>query len=131
MRQLDLADYDINTGSFGLVVRKKPLTSRNPDLAVFDRKTLVEENGYYHSAPQLIIEVFSPGNRAKDRARLREDYASIGAREYWEVWSARRALEVLYLDSAQYRTAASVSSGLLKPRAFPHVQVDISTIWPD
>ena len=28
-------------------------------------------------------------------------------------------------------TSAIVRDGVLKPRAFPHVQVDIATVWPD
>jgi Uma2 family endonuclease len=55
-RHLDGERYSIATGSFGLIIRKTPLTSRVPDLAVFDLTTLVEQDGYIHSAPQLVVE---------------------------------------------------------------------------
>src|SRR5579862_9175233 len=48
---------------FGLVIRRRPLTSRVPDLAVFEKSTIVEQDGYIHSAPQLIVEVLSPANQ--------------------------------------------------------------------
>src|SRR5258708_33600884 len=41
--QLERKRFWILTGSFGLVIRKEPLTCRIPDLAVFERATLVEQ----------------------------------------------------------------------------------------
>src|SRR5215471_4633352 len=38
--------YHVITGNFGLVIRKKPLTCRQPDLAIFKRDSLVVEDGY-------------------------------------------------------------------------------------
>jgi Uma2 family endonuclease len=119
------------TGSYGLIIRKSPLTSRDPDITVIRKEGLVERDGYIHSAPQLVIEVMSPANRKKNRERLRQDYASLGVPEYWEVWPENRSIEVLYLENGRYQTCSVLTQGTLKPREFPHVQVDISTIWPD
>ena len=38
------------------------LTTRVPDLAVFYANRIVEQDGYIHSAPELIVEVLSPAN---------------------------------------------------------------------
>lgn len=131
LRQLDEARYDILTTSFGLVIRKNPLTCRNPDLAVFDRTTAVEENGYYHSAPQLAVEVLSPSeSRARNERKLR-DYESIGTPEVWVVNPPDRSVEILQLDDGRLRTIATLKEGILKPIALPHVQIDIAQIWPD
>lgn len=51
-RQLDADRYSLASGSFGLIIRKSPLTSPAPHLAVFELATLVEHDGYIHSAPQ-------------------------------------------------------------------------------
>ena len=88
-------------------------------------------DGYVHSAPLLVVEVMSRSNRAKERMRLRQDYASPGVPEYWEVWPENRSIEVLNPENGLYQTCAVLTQGTLKPREFPHVQVDISTIWPD
>jgi len=45
------------TSVFGLVIRREPLTTRVPDLAVFVASQLVEVDGYIHSAPELVVEV--------------------------------------------------------------------------
>jgi Uma2 family endonuclease len=131
LNQLDEARYEALTGSLGVVIRKVPLTCRNPDIAVFDRATLVEENGYFHSAPQLAIEVLSPSETRRLTERKLRDYADIGTPEVWIVSPEAGTVEVLLLDSGALRRSAILAEGILKPREFPHVQVDIDTIWPD
>ena len=116
---------------FGLVIRKAPLTSRVPDVAVFLKSTIVEQDGYVHSAPQLVVEVLSPGNTRRERERKLADYASLGVPEMWVVSPEARTVEVLYLESGFLRSAQVLSQGVLEPRQFPCVQIQIAGIWPD
>ena len=115
---------------FGLIIRTKPLNSRTPDLAVFEVKTIIERDGYIHSAPQLIVEVHSPSNWPREREEKLVDYASIGVPEIWWFWPEKRAVDVHYLEGPAYRST-TVTEGSLKPRHFPDVQLDIARIWPD
>ena len=117
----------IFTGSFGPIVRKAPLTSRVPDLAVFEISTIVEQAGYVHS-PQLVAEVLSPGEALE---RKLADYASLGVPEVWVVSPEARTVEVLHLENGFLRSTQILASGTLTPRAFPQVSVDIAGIWPD
>jgi len=129
--QLDKREFHVIVADLGLIIRTAPLTQRNPDLVVFRRGSMVVRDGYVHSAPLLIAEVMSRANRPKERMRLRQDYASLGIPEYWEVWPDQRSVEVLYLENGAYRACADLTEGTLKPSEFPHVQIDISAIWPD
>src|SRR5664279_423252 len=72
---------------------------RIPDVAVFRKSTIVEQDGYIHSAPQLVVEVLSPGNTRRERERKLADYASLGVPEMWVVSPEARTVEVLYLES--------------------------------
>jgi Uma2 family endonuclease len=117
--------------SFGLVIRKAPLTSRVPDLAVFQKSTIVEQDGYIHSAPQLVVEVLSPGNTRRERERKLADYASLGVPEMWMVSPEARTVEVLYLESGFLRSAQALTQGVLQPKNFPGVRIQIAEIWPD
>jgi len=117
--------------SFGLVIRKAPLTSRVPDVAVFLKSTIVEQDGYIHSAPQLVVEVLSPGNTRRERERKLADYASLGVPEMWVVSPEARTVEVLYLESGCLRSSQVLAQGVLEPRHFPGVQIHIAEIWPD
>src|ERR1035438_2742840 len=97
-RQLDTQRVVVLTGSFGLIIRKAPLTSRVPDLAVFELATLVEQDGYIHSAPQLLIEVLSPSNNHREREEKFAGYASLGVPEVWVISPEARTVEILYLE---------------------------------
>jgi Uma2 family endonuclease len=130
--QLDPGRVLILISSFGLVIRREPLTSRVPDLAVFEISTMVERDGYVHSPPQLAVEVLSPANTRREREEKLGDYAAIGIPEVWLVSPEARTVEVLYLEDGYLRGNARIlAQGLLKPKHFPNVQVDIAGIWPD
>jgi Uma2 family endonuclease len=129
-RQLDRSATHLFASVFGLVVRREPLTCRAPDIAVFDRSTMVEQDGYVHSAPQLAIEVLSPSETRKEISEKLRDYLSIGTVEVWLVSPEARIVEVLVLEDGKFRRSA-ILEGILKPKHFPTVQIDISEIWPD
>ena len=129
--QLDRREVQVVDSSFGLVIRKAPLTSRVPDLAVFRKGTIVEQDGYIHSAPQLVVEVLSPGNTRRERERKLADYASLGVPEMWVVSPEARTVEVLYLENGFLRSAQALTQGVLEPKHFPGVQIQIAGIWPD
>ena len=131
MTQLDQAKFYVLAGSFGIVIRVSPLTCRTPDLAVFDRATFVEVDGYFRSAPDLAVEVLSPRNTPRDMRQKIEDYASLGLPELWVFSQNDRTVEVLLLQEGRLRRNALLSQGVLKPMRFPHVQIDITSIWPD
>jgi Uma2 family endonuclease len=130
-RQIDPARYSFATGSFGLIIRKEPLTSRVPDLAVFELATLVEQDGYIHSAPQLLVEVLSPANTRREREEKLADYASIGVPEVWVISPEARTVEILLLQDRFLRSTQILGSGTLTPKLFPQVSVVIAKIWPD
>ena len=130
-QQLDLATTEFFASTFGLVFRTEPLTCRSPDIAVFERSTMVERDGYYHSAPQLAIEVLSPSETRKQIAEKLRDYESIGTAEVWLVSPEAATVEILYLEDGKLRRSAILAEGVLKPRHFPNVQIDIARIWPD
>jgi Uma2 family endonuclease len=130
-KQLDDQRFLILVTSFGLIIRKEPLTSRVPDLAVFELSTMVEQDGYIHSAPQLLVEVLSPRNSRRDCEIKLAEYAGIGTPEVWVVAPEGRTVEVLLLDEGYLRRSLLLTEGILTPKLLPGVQVDIARIWPD
>jgi Uma2 family endonuclease len=91
----------------------------------------VEQDGYIHSAPQLVVEVLSPANTRREREEKLGDYASLGVPEVWVVSPEALTVEVLHLRDGRLQTSEVFKTGLLKPRHFPGVQIDIAQIWPD
>jgi len=128
--QLDDKFAAVIDTNFGLIIRTKPLTCRTPDLAIFKLDTIVQRDGYIHSAPQLIVEVNSPSNWPREREEKLLDYASIGVPELWWIWPEKRSIDVHYLEGSAYSITTAIE-GILKPLHFPNVQIDIACIWPD
>jgi len=131
INQFDETQVAVFTGSFGLIIRKAPLTSRVPDLAVFELATLVEQDGYIHSAPQLAVEVLSPSNNRREREEKLADYAAIGVPEVWVISPEARTVEVFYHEDGYLRSTYTKDTGTLTPKLFPQVSVEIAKIWPD
>lgn len=127
--QLDRRRARCIGSTFGLVIRKEPLTCRSPDIAIFQRSTMIEQDGYIHSAPQLVIEVLSPSETRKEIREKLRDYGRIGVEEVWLVSPEAATVEILYLEGGELRSAAIQAEGILKPKHFPEVQIDIAEIW--
>ena len=131
LRQLDPTTTEFFASTFGLVIRTEPLTCRSPDVAVFDRATMIEKDGYIHSAPQLAVEVLSPSETRKEITEKLLDYEGIGTAEVWLVSPEAATVEVLYLQEGKLRRSVILADGVLKPKHFPTVQIDVFRIWPD
>lgn len=126
--QLDHGRFLIATARFGLVIRKEPLTVRGPDLAVFEIGSIVQEDGFIHSPPQLIAEVLAPG---EDLSRKLADYASLGVQEVWVVSPEARTVEVLCLENDKLHVAQTLSGGVFTSSYFPQVPVNVADLWND
>jgi len=125
----DLKKVQVRISNFGLVIHRDPLTTRVPDIAAFLRSQVVEQDGYIHSAPELIVEVLSPANTRTERAEKLNDYESLGVPEVWVVSPEARTVEVLTLENGRLITTALLREGQLVPRHFPDMPVDIAAIW--
>jgi len=127
--KVDRKNVQVLVTTFGLVIRREPITTRVPDIAVFIRSNVVEQDGYIHSAPELLVEVLSPANTRAERAEKLRDYESLGVPEVWVVSPEAQTVEVLLLQQGRLATAALLRQGQLKPTRFPEAAVDIDAIW--
>jgi Uma2 family endonuclease len=129
--QVDRKAVRVVGSVFGLIIRKSPLTSRVPDLAVFLKKNIVEQDGYIHSAPELVVEVLSPANTRRNMAGKIKDYESFGVPELWIISPEAKTIEVVLLENDKLVTHRVLTRGQLTPVRFPGVTVDISSVWPE
>ncbi len=130
--QVDERAVTLFVEQFGLIIRRAPLTSRVPDLAVFENSTIVEKDGYIHSAPQLVVEVLSPANTRKRIDEKLADDAEIGVPEAWIFSPPAKTVEVFYLEEGRLVCAQVLKGeGTLTPKHFADVKVDIAAIWPE
>jgi Uma2 family endonuclease len=81
-----------------------------PDLVFYShaRGKEIIANDRLNAAPEIVIEILSPGreNIARDRVAKRQLYAKHGVSEYWIVDSENRAVEVYRLANQSLELAA-------------------------
>jgi Uma2 family endonuclease len=127
--RLDPETAYVVTSVFGLVISRDPVTTRVPDIAVFISKNIVEQEGYMHSPPELLVEVLSPANTPAERAEKLQDYESLGVPEVWVVSPEAQTVEVLLLQEGHLVTTSLLRHGQLMPTRFPGAAVEIDAIW--
>ena len=104
-----------------------------PDLLVLlpDRLDLISARGI-EGAPNLVIEVLSPSNSARDRLTKRDVYARGGVPEYWLASPEAASVEVLVRDGDLYRTHVRAGGDeLVTSLVLPELSFSASSIFPD
>lgn len=84
-----------------------------PDLVFYShaRGKEIIANDRLNAAPEIVIEILSPGreNVSRDRVAKRQLYAKHGVSEYWIVDSESRAVEIYRLADQSLELAATLS----------------------
>lgn len=72
-----------------------------PDLLIVCDRSKIKYNGIY-GAPDLIVEILSPGTAKFDRSLKKDVYEKAGVREYWLVNPKDRSVEVYHLVEGRF-----------------------------
>lgn len=72
-----------------------------PDFMIVCDPDKIKPNGV-HGAPDLVVEVLSPGTMRNDKTIKKEIYARCGVREYWLVSPNEKSVEVYRLDGDEF-----------------------------
>ncbi len=103
-------------------------TILQPDLLYISkaRRTIVKD--WVTGAPDLVIEVLSPGSGRRDKTEKLDLYAKYGVAEYWVVDPAAQMIEFLMLDQGRYVMLQPVEDRYQSPR-LPEVEIDLAVFW--
>lgn len=102
------------------------------DLFINCDPSKIEKRGCM-GAPDLVVEILSPGTRKKDLTHKYELYQEYGVREYWIISTEERMiLPNLLNDQGKYLPQKPAVEGqILSPRDFPEIQVDLQELFKD
>jgi Uma2 family endonuclease len=90
------------------------------------RRNIVK--GRVEGAPDLIVEVLSPGSLRRDQDEKLELYAQSGVREYWLANPIER--EFLFLVNQEGRFVVVRPKGAeYRSEILPEVRLDVETFW--
>lgn len=85
----------------GLLVRLTDKDKLVPDVMVVCDRNKIKRT-YIDGAPDLVVEVLSPGTAKNDRGYKKSIYESGGVPEYWLVNPADKSIEVYLLENGKY-----------------------------
>lgn len=85
----------------GLLVHLTDKDKFVPDMTVVCDRNKIKRNGVF-GAPDLVVEILSPGTAKNDRGYKKRVYESSGVPEYWIVDQPHKSIEVYLLQDGRY-----------------------------
>ncbi len=101
-----------------------------PDLCVICDESKLDEQGCA-GAPDLVVEILSPGNSTKEMREKFRVYEEAGVREYWIVNPAEKVVLIYILDAGgKYAGLAPVTEeDPLRAHIFPELVIDLKVVF--
>jgi Uma2 family endonuclease len=81
------------------------------------------------AAPDLVVEILSPGTRRRDLDTKRALYARFGVQEYWIVDPDARTVTVLALASDKFEPVPGGESGAIQSRVLPGLSLTLEAVF--
>nr|WP_027003866.1 Uma2 family endonuclease [Hugenholtzia roseola] len=115
-----------------LKANKDIYTVVQPDICIICDKSKLDERGCI-GAPDLIIEILSPGNSKKEMRTKYALYEESGVKEYWVVFPSEHVLQQYVLnENEKYELKSSfVEDEIFNAHIFPNLQIDLSEIFEE
>jgi Uma2 family endonuclease len=110
-------------------VRLTPDTVLEPDLCFVSAERLhIVGPKTIDAAPDLVVEVLSPGTSGRDRGAKRALYARFGVQEYWIVDPEARTLTVLTLRGDRF-DPLPLDDDIARSRVVPDLAVALADVF--
>ncbi|MEB3075135.1 Uma2 family endonuclease [Capnocytophaga gingivalis] len=101
-----------------------------PDLCVVCDPEKLADGKRCQGAPDLIIEILSPGNSKKEMVNKYELYEEAGVREYWVVRPDYKEITQFVLENNKYRTLPPIVEGtIIHSAIFPELSLQTEDIF--
>ena len=99
-----------------------------PDLCVVCDRTKIDSRGCI-GAPDLVIEIISPGNSKKELKQKFKLYEEAGVREYWVIHPSEEYVIVNVLENNHYKTLSLIVDDEVHSVIFPTLKVHTKEIF--
>lgn len=114
-------------------VRLSPLHVVQPDVFFISTANtgMLRDGMNVQGAPDLCVEMLSPGTRGSDLARKRDIYARFGVREYWIVEPDAARITALTPGADGYVLLGEATGDTVLPSdMLPRLRVGAATLFP-
>ena len=104
-------------------------TVLQPDICVICDLGKTDSRGCF-GAPDIVVEILSPGNNAKEIISKYELYEQAGVKEYWVVSPENLTFVIHTLVNGKYSSSRQMTSGdIITSTVLPDFQLDLSEIF--
>ena len=105
-------------------------TVLQPDLCIICDENKLDEKGCL-GAPDLVVEILSPGNTKKEMELKFEIYEQSGVKEYWIVQPEYENVLLFELSNGKYelKSHSSQDSNFITSTIFPDLHVSLEEIF--
>lgn len=104
------------------------ITVVQPDICIVCDPNKLDGKGCI-GAPDLIIEILSPGNSQKELKNKFDQYEEAGVKEYWIVYPSEESVIINVLEGGAYKTLRPIGDGNVDSPTFPQLSVPLSEIF--
>lgn len=102
-----------------------------PDICVICDKEKLDDAGCL-GAPDIIVEILSPGNNKKELQNKYEVYQESGVKEYWIIQPIGRTLLIYSLQNGRYIASRLFTSGdVVTSTILPGFSLDLEDFFKD
>ena len=126
------APFDVRLTHFSQKKNIEVTTVVQPDICVICDPEKLDDRGCI-GAPDLIIEITSPGNSKREMKDKYEAYQEAGVREYWIVNPSERSVQVFQLNEAGIYIGIQpfVEDDILTTPILPDLKINLMEVFED
>lgn len=94
------------------------------------RYEIIDKN-YINGAPDMVVEIWLPGNSKKERERKHSLYESKAITEYWQIEPAEKEIVVETLDeNGKYQPFSQAKeTGIIQSKVLEGFEIDLKKIF--
>ena len=125
------APFDVRLVENGEKNDKKVENVVQPDIAVICDLSKLDDRGCL-GAPDMIIEITSPGSGKRDAKEKYALYEKYGVREYWIVFPEEKLVYQYVLKNGKYKqNGIFADDEKISPHIFPDLEIDLNYVFED
>lgn len=128
--QFFLAPFDVRlyNRKKSLKADKEIFTVVQPDLCVICDDAKLDEQGC-NGAPDLVIEILSPGDTKREMNEKFELYEEAGVREYWLVEPNDEVVLIYVLNEKEQYIGLRPATEVVQSAIFPELSIDLVNVF--
>lgn len=100
-----------------------------PDLCIICDSVKLQDGRSCNGAPDLVVEILSPGNTKKEKKNKFELYEEAGVREYWLVEPSDDSVIIYVLNQDEHYIGLQPATEVAQSVIFPELKVDLEKLF--